>query len=79
MRGIPIGELDFKSVEAKIFQHREGKIDARLDFAFDLRRHAKDMRVVLGEAADAQQAVEHAAAFVTVDGAELGETDGRSR
>jgi hypothetical protein len=31
--------------------------------------------VVLGEAADAEQAVEHAAAFVTIDGAKLGEAD----
>jgi len=35
------------------------------------------VRVILGEAADAKQAVEHAAAFVTIDGAELGEADGQ--
>src|SRR5260370_313879 len=69
---IPIGELDFEFVEAEIFHDGEGELDAGLDFGFDLRGHAEDVRVVLGEAADAEQAVEHAAAFVTIDGAELG-------
>src|SRR5713226_7814656 len=77
MRGIPIGEFDFEFVEAEIFHHGEREIDAGFDFGFDLRGHAKDVRVVLGEAADAQQAVEHAAAFVAINGAEFGETDGQ--
>ena len=77
MRGIPVRELDFEFVEAEIFHHREGEIDAGCDFGFDLRRHAENVGIVLGEAADAQQAVEHAAALVAIDGAELRETDGK--
>src|SRR6266478_5373748 len=77
MRWIPIGVFDFKFFEAEMFHDGESKIDAGLDFGFDLRGHAEDMRVVLGEAADAQQAVEHAAALVTIDGAEFGKAHGQ--
>ena len=41
------------------------------DFVFDLLRRAEDVRVVLGKAAHAQQAVHHARALVAIDGAEL--------
>src|SRR5229473_3197694 len=77
MRGIPIGELDFEFVEAEIFHHGKGEIDAGFDFGFNLRGHAENVRVVLGEAADAQQTVEHAAALVAIDSAKLGKTDGK--
>src|SRR5882762_11548562 len=77
MRGIPIGKLDFEFVEAEIFHDGKGEVDASLDFGFDLRGHAEDVRVVLSEAADAEQTVEDAAAFVTIDSAELGEADGQ--
>jgi len=43
------------------------EIDAGFDFFFDLRRHAKNVGVVLSEAANAQEAVENAAALVTID------------
>src|SRR5258708_22952892 len=76
MRGIPVGKLDFEFVEAEILHDGEGKIHARFDFGFDLRGHAEDVRVVLSKAANAEQTVEHAAAFVAIDGAELGEADG---
>src|SRR5258708_18774240 len=72
MRRIPVGKLDFEFVEAEIFHDGEGKIEACLDFGFDLRGHAEDVRVVLSKAADAEQTVEHAAAFVAIDRAELG-------
>src|SRR5712691_5066997 len=75
MRGIPVGKLDFEFVEAKILHHRKGKIHASFDFGFDLRGHAEDVRVVLSEAADAEQAVEHAAALVAIDGAEFGKAN----
>src|SRR5216683_1216652 len=77
MRRIPIGKLDFEFVEAEILHDGEGKIHARFDFRFDLRGHAEDVRVVLSKAADAEQAVEHAAAFVAIDRAELGEAYGQ--
>ncbi len=77
MGGIPVGELDFEFVETEIFHHGEGEIDAGFDFAFDLRRRAENVRVVLREAADAEEAVEHAAALVAIDGAEFGEPHGK--
>src|SRR5713226_7947879 len=76
MRSVPIGKLDFKFVEAEVFHHRESKIDAGFDFFFDLRWSAENVRVVLREAANAEQAVQDAAAFVAIDGAELGEAHG---
>src|SRR5580704_14262045 len=77
MRLVPIGKLDLELLEAKIFHHSEGEVDASFDFTFDLRRHAENVRVVLGETAHAQEAVEHAAAFVAIHGAEFGETHGQ--
>src|SRR5215472_92849 len=77
MRGIPVGKFNFEFVEAEILHDREREIDAGFDFGFDLRRHAENMRVVLGEAAHAQQAMQHATAFVAIDSAKLGETNGQ--
>ena len=77
MRGVPIGELHFKFVEAEVLHYREGKVNAGFDFLFNLRRSAENVRVVLGEAAHAEQAVQDAAALVAIDGAEFGETDGK--
>ena len=77
VRGVPIGKLDFEFVEAEIFHYGEGEIDAGFHFAFDLRRRTENVRVILREAADAEQAVEHAAAFVAIDGAKLGEAHGQ--
>ena len=50
-----------------------GELQAVHDFVFDLVRSAEDVRVVLGEAADAKESVEHAGALVAVDGAEFAE------
>ena len=77
MRRVPVRKLDFKLVETEVFHHRKCEIDARFHLRFDLRRHAEDVRVVLGKAADAQQSVEHPAALVAVDGAELGKPHGQ--
>src|SRR5580704_4468965 len=77
MRFVPVGKLDLELLEAKIFHHSEGEVDASFDFTFDLRRHAENVRVVLGETAHAQEAVEHTAAFVAIHGAEFGETHGQ--
>ncbi len=71
--GVPIGKFDFELIEAEIFHDRIGEIDAGFDFGFDLRGHAENVSVVLGEAADAQKSVENAATFITIDGAEFGE------
>ena len=67
VRSVPVGKLDFEFVETKILHHREREIDAGLDFAFDLRGHAENVRVVLRKTAHAQQAVQHAAAFITIN------------
>src|SRR5260370_22794710 len=75
--GIPIRTLDFEFVEANILPDGEGAIHASLDFRFDLRGHTEDLRVVLSEPADAEQAVEHAAALRAINGAELGEAHGQ--
>src|SRR6266849_3477277 len=77
MRSVPIGELDFKFVEAEVFHHRESKIDAGFHFFFNLRRSAENVRVVLGEAANAEQSVKDTAALVAIDGAEFGEAHGK--
>src|SRR5271163_483711 len=77
MGGVPVGEFDFELVEAEIFHDGQGELEAGFHFALDLRRHAEDVGVVLGEAADAEQAVENAAAFIAIDGAEFGEANGK--
>src|SRR6266487_4903643 len=77
MRGVPVGELDFEFAEAKIFHDGVGEIDAGFDFRFDLRGHAENVRVVLRETADAEQAVKHAAAFIAIDGAKFGKAHGK--
>src|SRR5277367_22186 len=76
VRGVPIGELDFEFVETEIFHHGEREIDTGFDLAFDLRRSAENVGVVLRKATDAQQSVEDTAAFVAIDGAELGQANG---
>src|SRR6266436_4150074 len=77
MRGVPVGELDLEFVEAKIFHDGVDKIHAGFDFRFDLRGHAENVRVVLRESADAEQAVKHAASFVAIDSAKFGEAHGK--
>ena len=78
-RGIAAGKLHFVAVEAENAQHFPGEFDAVLNFLFDLLGHAEDVRVVLREAAHAQQSVQHARALVAINGAELGEATGSSR
>src|SRR5882724_11103092 len=76
MRGIPIGEFDFEFVKAESLHYRERKIHAGFHFTLNLRRHAENVRVVLGETANAQQAVQDAAPLVAVNGAEFAEAHG---
>ena len=68
---IPGGKLGLEFVEAEIFQHFERELQAADDFVFDLIGSAEDVRVVLGKAAHAQQAVHHARALVAIDRAEF--------
>ena len=77
MLGIPIGEFDFEFFKAEILHDGVSEIDAGFDLGFNLARCAENVGVILGEATDAQEAVEDAAALVAVDGAEFGETDGK--
>ena len=55
------------------------KRDAALHLGLDLILAHEQVGVVLGEAAHAQQAVQHARALVAVDRAQLGQRSGRSR
>src|ERR1039457_5915799 len=75
--GIPGGELDFEFVEAEGLEHGRGEVDAGYDFIFNLTRHAEDVRIVLCEAANAQQPMHGAGALVAIDVAELGVARGQ--
>ena len=66
------GELDTIFLEAEGLEDRFGKVEARDDFAFNLLWRTEDVRIVLREAAHAQEAVHGAGALVTVDVAEFG-------
>lgn len=55
------------------------QMDDAQNLAFQLLGRAKDVRVVLGELAHAQQAVQHAALFVAVHHAQFEIALGRSR
>src|SRR5216684_4300665 len=68
---IPGGKLGFELVEAEGLQHGECELQAADDFSFDLIRSTKNVSVVLGEAANAQQSVHHARTLVAIDGAEF--------
>ena len=70
--GVPGAELDLEVREAERPQHGFRKLDAGDDFVFNLRGRAEDVRVILREAAHAQQAVHGAGALVAVHVAELG-------
>ena len=76
-RRVAAGELHFVAIETENAQHFPGEFDAVLHFLFDLLRHAENVRVVLGEAAHAQQAVQHARALVAIDGAQLSQPHGQ--
>jgi hypothetical protein len=76
---VPGRELDLELGEAEGFEDGLGEVDAGGDFAFDLRRHAEDVGVVLREAAHAQQAVHGSGALIAIDIAQLGVALGRSR
>jgi hypothetical protein len=77
LAGVPGGKLDAVFGEAEGLQDGFGEVDAGVHLVFDLVGSAEDVGVVLGEAADAQQAVHGAGALVAVDVAELGVADGQ--
>ena len=70
--GIPGGELDFEVGEAEGGEDGLGELDAGYDLVFDLAGGAEDVGVVLGEAADAEQAVHGSRALIPVHVAEFG-------
>ena len=69
--GVPGGELDLELREAEGFEDGLGEVDAGFDLRFDLFGGAEDVGVILGEAADAKQAVHGAATLIAVDVPEL--------
>src|SRR5690348_14580405 len=73
MRRIPLRELHFVAVESEILHHGKRKIHAGLDFTLDLIWPAEDMRVILREAADAQQSMKDSSALIAINRAEFGE------
>src|ERR1035437_5950382 len=71
LAAVPGGKFGVVLFEAVRGQDIEGELEAIHYFVFNLVRGAEDVRVVLREAADAEEYVEHAGALVAVDGAEL--------
>ncbi len=65
--GSQVESSTLKSSEAEGVQDGLGELDAGDDLVFDLAGGAEDVGVVLGEAADAEQAVHGAGAFVAVN------------
>src|SRR5438105_5382279 len=68
----PRRKLDAEVVADRV-EHLDLEVDARFDLGLELRASAEDVRVVLGDAANAQHAVQRAAALVAVYGAYLGD------
>ena len=68
---VPGGKLGFIFVETESGERIDGELKAVHDFVFDLLGCAEDVRVILREAAHAEQAVEHAGALIAVDRAQL--------
>ncbi len=71
------GKLHLISIEAEGLEHGVNELDAAFDLSFQLVAHAEDVRIVLGEAANAQQAVHHAGALEAINGAEFREAHGQ--
>ena len=68
---IPGGKLSLILVEAKVLQYVQGEVEATCDLVLDLLRSTEDVSIILGEAADAEQAVHYAGTLVAVHGAQL--------
>ncbi len=76
--GVADAELDLVVGEAEVGQDADSeKSQDPQDLGLDLVGRAEDVGVVLGEAADPEQAVQRAAPLVAVDGAELGPAQGQ--
>ena len=74
-----VARKSLKSEKPNSLRIDSAKRDAALHLGLDLVLAHEQVGVVLGEAADAQQAVQHARALVAVDRAQLGQRSGRSR
>ena len=66
-------ELDAIVVESDRGEHELDQLERLAEFLLDLVRRAELVRVVLGQAPDAQHSVEFTGLLVTVHGAELGQ------
>jgi hypothetical protein len=64
--GGPGGKVGGDRLEAERAQYVQREAQSALDFGFNLFRRAEDVGIVLGEAAHAQQAVEHAGFFIAI-------------
>ena len=70
--GSQVESSTLNSWKPNVFSTGLGKVDAGDHLVLDLARGAEDVRVVLGKAAHAQQAVHGARALVAIDVAQLG-------
>ena len=75
--GVAEGYLGFEFVEAEGFEYYLDDFHHFDEFIFDLVGATEDVGIVLGEGADAGEAVEFAALFVAIDGAEFGDAKGK--
>ena len=73
----PGGEVGVVALEAEGLQDAGGEIEHAEDLVLELVGAAEEMRVVLGEAPHAHEAVEHPGALEAVDGAELRVAEGQ--
>ena len=75
--GIPAREFNLKLLKAKGVEHADRKVNAAVDFAFNLIWSTEDMRIVLGKATNAHQSVHDSGTLITINGAEFAEADGQ--
>jgi hypothetical protein len=73
------GELEVEVVEPVVAQEVEDELQQRADLALHLLFGAVDVRVVLGEAAGAGEAVDHPGLLVAVDVPNSNSRSGSSR
>src|SRR5207245_7013790 len=63
---VPRRKFRLELIEPEILQHVIGKLDTTGNFVLNLFRRAKDVRVVLSEAAYAQQPVHYAGTLIPI-------------
>ena len=70
-------QISLHILESEALPHIHAEAEDFADFVFDLFRRADDVGIVLREAADAHQAVQHAGLLIAVNRAKLGPAGGQ--